>query len=303
MIGRVKEILSSPAEFGYWLSGRRFCRLIPDELYIKFKYRCILGRWPNLDAPKYLSEKIQWLKLHDRNPLYIKLVDKYAVRSYIEEKIGKEYLVPLLGVWDSPMDIDWDALPNRFVLKTVDGSHTNIICTDKTHLDREKTISTLLRWQKSNQTFYYGREWPYKYVKPRIIAEEYIDSTAPGGLVDYKFMCFSGIADNVMVCSYRQTGKTKFDHFDKEWDFLRYQYVDSDKPVNYTIPKPHLMDEMFRIAELLAKPFPYVRVDLYCENDRIYFGELTFYPQSGFDTDYTEETDLYLGTKLDIHKF
>lgn len=300
MIGRVKEILSSPEEFGYWISGRRICRLIPDEHYIKFKYRCILGRWPNLDDPKYLSEKIQWLKLHDRNPLYIKLVDKYEVRSYIEEKIGKEYLVPLLGVWDSPMDIDWDVLPNKFVLKTVNGSHTNIICTDKAQLNREKTISTLLRWQKSNQTFYYGREWPYKYVKPRIIAEAYIDSSAPGGLVDYKFMCFNGIADNVMVCSDRQTGKTRFDHFDKEWNFLRYQYVDSDKPVNYTISKPDLMDEMFRIAELLAKPFPYVRVDLYCENNRIYFGELTFYPQSGFDTDYTEETDLYFGTKLDI---
>ncbi|HEM5093828.1 TPA: hypothetical protein U1238_001403 [Streptococcus suis] len=301
MIERVKEILSSPAEFGYWLSGRRFCRMIPDELYIKFKYRCILGRWPNLDDPKYLSEKIQWLKLHDRNPLYIKLVDKYAVRGYIEEKIGKEYLVPLLGVWDSPMGINWDVLPDKFVLKTVNGSHTNIICTDKNRLDREKTISTLLRWQKSNQTFYYGREWPYKFVKPRIIAEEYIDSTTPGGLVDYKFMCFNGIADNVMVCSDRQTGKTRFDHFDRGWNLLRYQYVDSDKPINYRISKPDLMDEMFRIAELLAKPFPYVRVDLYCENNRIYFGELTFYPQSGFDTDYTEETDLYLGTKININ--
>lgn len=285
---------------GFWMTGRRICRLIPDRIYIKIKYRCILGRWPNINTPRYLSEKIQWLKLNDRNHFYVKLVDKYAVRSYIEEQIGQEYLVPLIGVWDNPLDIEWETLPDKFVLKTVNGSHTNIICTDKEKLDRKDAIKKLLKWQKSNQTFYYGREWPYKYIKPLIIAEEYIDSADLGGLVDYKFMCFNGVADNVMVCSERQTGKIKFDHFDRYWNHLKYQYVDHEKPLDYTISKPKMMDEMFRIAETLAKPFPYVRVDLYCEKDKIYFGELTFYPQSGFDTDFTKETDLYLGGKLDI---
>ena len=297
---RIKEILSSPREFFFWLSGRKVCRFIPDKAYIKFKYRCILGRWPDLEHPQYLSEKIQWLKLHDRNNLYPMLVDKYEVRNYIEKKIGKEYLVPLLGVWDAPKDIKWDELPNKFVLKTVNGSHTNIVCTNKSALNIKEAQKRLLKWQKSNQTFYYGREWPYKNVKPRIIAEEYIESSNVTGLVDYKFMCFDGVADNVMICSDRQSGRTRFDHFDREWNHLKYQYADRDKAVDYTLPKPEQMDEMFHIAELLAKPFPYVRVDLYCENNKIYFGELTFYPQSGFDTDFTEKTDLYLGTKLDI---
>ncbi|MBO5051100.1 MAG: glycosyl transferase [Clostridia bacterium] len=301
MLARIKEILCNPCEFGFWLSGRRICRIIPDKAYIKFKYRCILRRWPDLDNPRYLSEKIQWLKLHDRNALYPNLVDKYAVRSYVAEQIGEEYLVPLIGVWNSPLEIDWNSLPDKFVLKTVDGSHTNIICTKKEELDKDAAVKRLLKWQKSNQTFYYGREWPYKQVKPRIIAEEYIESTVPGGLVDYKFMCFNGIADNVMICSDRQTGKTRFDHFDKDWKHLKYQHVDLEKPADYTVPKPAQMDEMFRIAELLAKPFPYVRVDLYCERDKIYFGELTFYPQSGFDADFTEQTDLYLGAKLDLN--
>lgn len=300
MLRRVLNVLKSPENFGYWLSGRKVCRLIPDELYIKFKYRCILGRKLDLNNPQYLSEKIQWLKLHDKNKLYPTLVDKYAVREYIENVLGEEYLVPILGVWENPDDIEWDTLPQKFVLKCTNGSHTNIICTNKEKLDIAESLKLLRKWLKSNQTFYYGREWPYKNVKPRIIAEQFIESTNKGGLVDYKFMCFDGKADNVMLCTERQTGNTKFEHFDRNWNFLRYQYIDKDKPDNYTIDKPEQMDKMFEIAEILAKPFRYVRVDLYCEQNKIYFGELTFYPQSGFDTDYTVETDLYLGKKLEL---
>ena len=277
---RWKEIISSPKEFLFWLLGRKICRIIPDKVYIKLKYRNILGRWPNLKNPKFFSEKIQWMKLYGRNDVYMKLVDKYSVREYIEQQIGDEYLVPLLGVWESPEEINWDDLPEKFVMKTVNGSHTNIICTNKSELDIKDAVKKLHKWQNSNQTFFYGREWAYKNVKPRIIAEKYIESSSINGLVDYKFMCFSGIADHVMLCSDRLSGHTKFDHFDKEWNFLRYQYVDFNKPDNYTILKPEKIDEMFSIAEKLSKPFPFVRVDLYCENNKIYFGELTFYPQS-----------------------
>ena len=246
---------------------------------------------------------MQWMKLYDRNEIYVKLVDKYAVREYIEEQIGSDYLVPLLGVWDSPDEINWDELPEKFVMKTVNGSHTNIICTNKSKLNIEEAVKKLHKWQRSNQTFYYGREWAYKNVKPRILAEEYIEPSSANGLVDYKFMCFSGKVDHVMLCSDRLSGHTRFDHFDKDWNFLRYQYVDADKPSDYTIKKPERIDEMFKIAEKLSKPFPFVRVDLYCENSKIYFGELTFYPQSGFDTDYTVETDLYLGSLLNLSDF
>lgn len=298
MLEKIVRVFKSPSNFGFWLSGRKLCRLIPDKLYITFKYRCILGRWPNLKNPRYLSEKIQWLKIYEKNDLYPTLVDKYAVREYIKKVIGEEYLVPLLGVWDDPREIDWDSLPDKFVLKIVNGSHTNIVCTDLKKLDRKRTIKQLVKWQRSNQTFYYGREWPYKHIKPKIIAEEYIESSHCGGLVDYKFMCFNGKPDNVMICSERDTGKTRFEHFDREWRFLRYQYVDVNKPKDYTIDKPEEMDKMFELAEKLSKPFLFVRVDLYCENKRILFGELTFFPQSGFDIDFTKDTDLYLGEKL-----
>lgn len=295
---KVLEGLKAPRKIVFWLTGRKICRKIPDAIYVRIKYWSILGRWPNLSKPRYLSEKIQWLKLHHTDKRYPMLVDKYAVREYIAKEIGEEYLVPIIGVWDKVEDIQWELLPKKFVLKTTDGSHTNIICTDKDKLDIAKCKVLLDTWLHSNQAFYYGREWPYKTVKSRIIAEAFIESNDPGGLVDYKFLCFNGFADNVMVCSDRQINDTKFDHFDREWNFLRYQYVDKDKPEGYTKTRPAKLDEMFSIAEKLAKPFPFVRVDLYCENDKIYFGELTFFPQSGFDTDYTVETDLYFGKLL-----
>lgn len=298
---KINRIFQQDFNLGYWISGRKVCRLLPDKLYISFKYRTIMGRWPNLKNPRYLSEKLQWMKLYYKNDLYPMLVDKYEVRRYIEDNLGKEYLIPLIGVWDTPEDIEWDILPDKFVLKCTNGSHTNIICTDSSKFDKEDALLKLKKWMKSNQTFYYGREWPYKYVKPRIIAEKFIESDSDAGIVDYKFMCFNGKPDNVMICSDRMSGNTRFDHFDKNWNFLRYQYVDKLKPNDYTLDKPSGMDDMFKIAEKLSKPFPFVRVDLYYENNQIYFGELTFFPQSGFDTDFTPETDLYFGSLLSLN--
>lgn len=262
-----------------------------------------MGRWPNLKRPVYLSEKIQWLKLHDKNELYPFLVDKYSVRKYIADKIGEEYLIPIYGVWDNAKKINWESLPDRFVLKCTNGSHTNIICKDKAKLDYKKTIRTLNRWLRSNSTYYYGREWPYKKAVPKIIAEKYIESKKEGGIQDYKFMCFHGVPDNVMICSDRETGKVRFDHFDRQWNFLKYQYVDENKGQNYSIDKPSKIEEMFQIAEILCKEFPFVRVDLYCECGKIFFGELTFYPTSGFDIDFTEETDRLLGSKIHLDKW
>lgn len=295
---RVFRILKEPRYILLWLINKKCGRWLPDALYLKLKYWCYLKRLPNIKKPKYLSEKIQWLKLNDRNELYPLLVDKYAVREYIAKEIGEQYLIPLLGVWERADQIDWDALPAKFVLKCTHGSQTNIICADKSRLDRDSVIKKLDAWMSDNATYYYGREWPYKYVKPRIIAEKFIESDHPGGIVDYKFMCFHGEIDNVMVCSDRMRGNVHFDHFNEKWEHLKYQYADEGKPADYTIEKPEEMDSMFRIAKHLAKNFDFIRVDLYCENGSIYFGELTFYPASGFDTDYTPLTDLYLGSKL-----
>ena len=284
------------------LIDRKIFRLVPDKQFVSLKYRLIMGHWPNLDNPSLMSEKIQWLKLNDFNELYPKLVDKYLVRDYVANKIGSQYLVPLLGVWDNAASINWDLLPEKFVLKCTHGSHTNIICKDKDSFDTKAATKQLNKWLRSQTTYYYGREWPYKFVKPRIIAEKYIESNKAGGIQDFKFLCFNGVPDNVMVCSDRETGHVRFDHFDNEWNFLRYQYVDIDKEDGYTIPKPEKIDEMFEIARQLSKDLPFVRVDLYCENNTIYFGELTFYPQSGYDTDFTVKTDQYFGDKMKIYR-
>ena len=301
-MNRIKHYIESPRSFVLSILRQKPCRLIPDKFYISLKYWSILGRWPDIDNPQYLSEKIQWLKLNYHNGLLPMLVDKYKVREYIKEEIGEKYLIPIYGVWDKVEDIDWNRLPKKFVLKCTHGSHTNIICTDKSKLNIQRACKQLNAWLKDNEAYYYGREWPYKEVVPRIICEQYIESNSPGGIVDYKFMCFHGRIDNVMLCNNRQTGNVSFNHFDENWNFLRYQYVDEDKPEDYTAEKPAGMPEMWKIARDLSQKFPFVRVDLYYENNQVYFGELTFFPQSGFDTDYKKETDLYLGKKLDLSR-
>lgn len=398
-----------------------------------------MGYSLNLKNPKTFNEKLQWLKINNRNPEYTTMVDKYAVKKYIAEKIGPEYIIPTLGVWDSFNEIDFDALPDQFVLKCTHDSGGLIVCHDKSKLDMDavrKKIETSL----SNNFYYMGREWPYKNVPHRIIAEQYMADDLrdyklfcfdgvprmtlvcserftkdglkedfydegwnhldnqrpahgnavlpiarpkqyelmkelaaklsekmpfaridfyeinekvyfgeitfylasgfegfipeewdlklgdwiklPGGyrlesngisltlslsnsnkkpcktLVDYKFFCFDGAAESVMVCTERETGEPKFYFFDKEWNLKKYNKRGKAAPADFTLPKPDCMDEMFSIAEKLSKGIPYVRVDLYCIDDLIYFGEMTFFPDSGFDTNLLPESDAYWGEML-----
>lgn len=299
-IERIRRWIKSPRSFIVSILGRRVCRMIPDKMYVSLKYWAIMGRWPNINKPTYMSEKIQWLKLNNRDDRLPIMVDKYAVREHIKNVLGEEYLIPIYGVWEKAEDINWEELPEKFVLKCNHGSHTNIICTNKSELNITEATNQLNKWLRDEDTYYYGREWPYKEVTPQIICEQFIESDSPGGIIDYKFLCFNGQVDNVMICSNRQTGNVSFDHFDKEWNFLRYQYVDDKKPDNYTINRPEGMSKMWEMAEILSKEFPFVRVDLYYERNRIYFGELTFFPQSGYDTDLKKETDLYLGKKINF---
>ena len=285
------------------LTNRRICRRLGDVPYLKIKFWAFLGRRLDLKHPRSFNEKMQWLKINYYDERLPRMVDKYAVREYIREWIGEEYLVPLLGVWDRAEEIDWDSLPDRFVLKCTHGSHTNIICTDKAKLDRAAAAETLDRWLDDEWTYYFGREWPYLQVKPRIIAEAFIESDEPGGIRDYKFLCFHGKPDNMMICSNRQIGQVSFDHFTRDWKLIRCQCVDQAKPADYTVPPPPRAEEMFAVAEKLAAHFPFVRVDLYCEHDRIYFGELTFFPASGFDTDYSREGDMRFGSLIRLEAF
>lgn len=272
-----------------------------DERYLKRKFKACMGYELDLENPKTFNEKLQWLKLYDRNPEYTMLVDKYLVRDYIREKLGEEYLIPLIGAWDSPDEIDFDALPDQFVLKCNHNSGVGMyICKDKSQMDVEKVKSELRRGLA--QDYYLtGREWPYKNVPRKIICEKFM-SDKPGApcFTDYKFFCFDGKVDCVMVCLDRFVSETKFYFFDEKWELKRLNVRGKNAPADFTIPKPACMDEMFKIAAELSKGMPFVRVDLYQSNDQIYFGEMTFFPDSGFDALILKETDEYWGKTLQL---
>lgn len=275
---------------------------MPDEEYIKRMFKARMGRELDLANPKTLNEKLQWLKLYYRKPEYTVMVDKYKVRQYIAEKLGEEYLIPIVGVWNNPDDIDFDALPDKFVLKCNHNSGLGMcICKDKSKLDVEKVKEGLRKGIKQDY-FLSGREWPYKDVERKIICEQFMQDDDSEGLTDYKFFCFGGKADCVMVCLDRATGDTKFYFFDRAWNLLRYNIRGKNAPEGFTVPKPDNMDEMFDIAEKLSEGLPFSRIDLYSVGGKIYFGEITFFPDNGFDPNLLSETDNYWGQMLDIKR-
>ena len=279
------------------LDRRNLLNSISDNSYLKTKYWLIMGYKLNLDKPTSFNEKLQWLKIYDRNPNYTQMVDKYEVRNYIAETIGCEYLFSLLGVYDTFDEIDFDVLPNQFVLKPNHTSGNIYICKDKSKIDFIKLKKEIDMWLK-REYFWIHREWPYKNIKPRIICEELL-KTKDGRLPDdYKIHCFSGEPDNVMVSIERDSEKPKFFFFDNEWNLLRYNIAGINALQDFTLPKPKKINEMFEIARTLSTGLPFVRVDLYYENAKIYFGELTFFPQSGYDQNLLKTTDILFGDKI-----
>ena len=272
-----------------------------DALYLKLLFYFTMGKRLDLKHPKTFNEKLQWLKLYNRRPEYTTMVDKYAVKEYVASKIGKEYVIPTLGVWDKPEQIEWDKLPDRFVLKTTHGGGNTgvVICKDKSTFNREQAIAKLNRSLQSD-IYVNLREWPYKNVPKRIIAEEYIEDSRSKDLVDYKFFCFDGYADSVMLCLERQESETKFYFFDSDWQFKRYDPRGVNAPKDFTLPKPKGIDDMFHIAEELSKGLPHARIDLYLVNGHIYFGEITFFSASGLDNDLLPTTDAYFGELINI---
>ena len=277
------------------LSNLGFFDSMNDEEYLKRKYKAILKKELNLENPVTYNEKIQWMKLNDRKKMYTTLVDKYETRKYVKKKIGEEYLIPLLGVWDNPDDIDFEKLPNRFVLKCNHNSGLGMcICKNKSSLNIKKARRKLKKGMKEN---YYlkSREWPYKNVKRKIIAEKYIgnEDNVPD---DYKFLVINGNIDNILVCKDREKGKPKFFYFDEHWNRL---YCQKNEPIDiYGIEKPDKLNKMIEIVNELSKGFKTVRIDLYNLEGKIYFGEVTFYDQAGFETDITEQEDFRRGEKL-----
>lgn len=248
----------------------------PEEL--KIWYKSQTGKTLNLENPVTFNEKIQWLKLYDNTPLKTQLADKYLVRKWIKEKIGEEYLVPLLGVWDNFDEIDFDNLPEQFVLKANHGSGWNIIVKDKTKFNRESAKQKFEIWLKRNYAFEYGFELQYLNIQPKIIAEKYLEEIDQ--VYDYKFMCFNGKVEFMWVDSDRFTAH-KRTFFNKKWERLEIrQKCDTAK---YTITKPYNFEKMLQFAELLSKGFAYVRVDFYEINKKLYFGEMTFTSASGIE--------------------
>lgn len=279
---------------------QKFFYLLPDRIYLQIVFRLEMGYKLDLDNPQTFSEKLQWLKLYNRKPEYTTMVDKAAVKEYVAKIIGKEHIIPTLGVWDRFEDIDFDSLPNQFVLKTTHGGGNTgvVICKDKSSFDMASAKAKL---NKSLRSCIYRRykEWPYKDVKHKIIAEEYI-TDSNGELNDYKFSTYNGEATDVMICLERNSGDTKFYFFDSNWNLLRYNKRGKSAPSDFTVPRPQNMDKMFDIAAALSTNIPYLRVDLYNVDGKIYFGELTFFPQSGFDRNLLKETEILFGSRIKL---
>ncbi len=278
---------------------KRCDRLLSDATYLRILYYLKMGRSLPLKNPVTFNEKLQWLKLNDRNPRYTAMVDKYAVKRYIAEVIGESYVIPTIGVWDRVEDIDFDTLPHQFVLKTTHGGGGTgvVICRDKSTFDREVALAKL-RKAMVYDIYRVWKEWPYKNVTPRIIAEPYVGDEQ-GKLVDYKFYCFDGKADSVMACLDRES-ELKYYFFNRDWKLLRINEWGVKAPRDFALPKPAMLDEMFALADKLSVSFPHVRVDMYWVDNRIYFGEFTLFSCSGFDTDILPETDERWGAMLDL---
>ncbi len=290
---------------------RHVASIVPDKLFLKCHYRSVMGKKLNLKNPQTFNEKIQWLKLYDRNPEYTVLVDKVAVKDYVAGVIGEEYIIPTLGVYASFDEIDFDLLPEQFVLKCTHDSHSTIICKDKSTFNYAEAKNKLTKALKRN--FYkVFREWAYKNVKPKIIAEKFLvnDITTLDcsndifgvDVVDYKFYCFNGKAKSVMVCIDRQKDEVKFAYFDRDWNLLNWELSCKNVPEHIKIPKPENIDLMFDLANKLSDGFSFVRVDLYSCNGKVFFGELTLYPAGGVDLDYTEKTDEKIGEFIELKK-
>lgn len=271
-------------------------KIIPDKLYLSLVYYKHFGHFPNFRNPQTFNEKIQWLKLYDRNPEYTKMVDKYAVKKYIAETIGSQYVIPTLGVWDRFEDIDFDKLPNRFVLKCTHDSGGVIICKDKSSFDIEAAREKITR-NLGRNLYYYGREWPYKNVPPRIIAEKYMEEKGKIVPEDYKIYCINGEPKYIVIFHNRFNSEKHLSEsvYDVNWVLQPVSLDDHFDVCKEDIPRPECLDELLHITRILCKNMSQVRIDFYIIEGKIYFGEITFHTASGFQKMIPESLDFELG--------
>lgn len=276
--------------------------LIPDEIYLKIRFRANMGYWPNYNNPRDFFEKINWLKLHDKKPEYTRMVDKYAVKDYVSNIIGSQYIIPTIGVWDSTDSINWEHLPEKFVLKTTQGGGSGgvVICKDKKTFDKIKAIRKLKKSTKEDVYKVY-REWPYKNVPYRILAEKYITpEDGFGDLSDYKFFCFNGEPAYCQVIRNRSI-KESIDFYDMDWNHMPFVGLNPKCTNGETpVPKPSQLEEMVELCRKLSRNIPFVRIDLYVVGNSVLFGEITFYPASGMGRFEPANWAIKLGDKINL---
>ncbi len=290
--------ISSIFKLKKWIqlfAASKLSRLLSDKTYIKMM-GYLRGFRFDLENPKTFNEKLQWLKMHDRKPEYTRMVDKYEAKGYIAEKIGEEHIIPTLGIWNHFDEIDFDRLPNRFVLKCMHASGGLVICKDKSKFDKKNAKKKIEKSLKHNY-YYWGREWPYKDVKPRIIAEKFMEDGDNEWLVDYKFFCFNG-EPKFMYRSMDKASDPRTDFFDMDYNKLEMRMRDPNS--ESLPPKPQNFDEMKKMARILSAGIPHIRVDFYEVDGKIYAGELTFFHMGGFAKIHPEEWMTILGEWIEL---
>lgn len=297
-----KKKISGKLRFLAYKMLQCFQWCLSDRRYLNCLFFIKMGKPLHLNPPVTFNEKLQWLKLYNRRDEYTDMVDKLQAKRIAAERVGEKYIVPTLGYWDSVDEIDFDSLPDRFVLKTTHGGGGLgvVVCKDKSKLDIGEAKKRLNHSLKKSDIYKRLKEWPYKNVKRRIIAEELLDDGVNDQIFDYKFYCFNGKAHLALVCYDRGVGTTKYYYFNRDWEFCRINTMGKNAPEGFTVPKPENIDEMFALAEKLSESEPFLRVDFYDVKGRIYFGEYTFYPASGFKSDLDSVADLEMGKMIDL---
>lgn len=301
---RIQKLLRNPFIIVFSLTRCGMFRWMDDSSYLKMMYWCVFHKKMDLDNPKTYNEKLQWLKIHDHNPQYPRMVDKYEAKHYVGETLGYEIIIPTLGVWDRFEEIDFSTLPNQFVLKCTHDSGGLVICKDKATFNYEEAKRKINKCLRYN--FYWqGREWAYKELIPRIIAEKYMESddASDNSLTDYKVMCFNGVPKLIEVHQGRYTDHQTQDFYDISWHKtgITQGKNESYGSSNRDLPVPITLEQMLDFSKILSKGIAHVRVDWYSVNGRLYFGELTFFDGSGFVPYDNPDDDLMLGDWIDLN--
>ncbi len=300
MIMKIIRVIKNPRPTLLRYLNRYASYIKDDKTYIKFKFWLATGHRLNLKNPKGFCQKLQWLKLYDRKPIYTQMVDKYAVKQIIRDTIGEKYVIPTIGVWEKPEDIDWDGLPSQFVLKTnhAGGSLGVVVCKDKANFNKTVAIKKLNE-SLALDSYSIIREWPYKDVKRLVFAEKYMEDES-GELRDFKVMCFGGEPKIVQVHLGRSEGCHTQDLYDTNWNKLERLNQVGCEISNVFTPKPVCFDEMLELSRVLSKGLPQLRVDWYIVNGQLYFGEDTFYDASGLDEFIPYDKELEIGTWIQL---